>query len=65
MRDPEGIAALLTAMSSERPWSEGRNRYIRNVEAEGSSPFTSTKGPGQLAAVEPEESPTKKTVESP
>ena len=26
-------------------------RYVRNVEAEGSSPFTSTKGPGQRAKV--------------
>jgi hypothetical protein len=27
-------------------------RYVRNVEAEGSSPFTSTKGPGQKPKVE-------------
>ena len=27
-------------------------RYVRNVEAEGSSPFTSTKGPGQKLKVE-------------
>ena len=51
MREPEGIATPLPAISSERPWSKHREPDIRNVEAEGSSPFTSTKGPGQRAKV--------------
>ena len=42
MRDPEGIATLLPGKSSERTWSNNREPYFRNVEAEGSNPFTST-----------------------
>ena len=49
MREPEGIETPLPGRSSERAWSKGREPDIRNVEAEGSSPFTSTKGPGQRA----------------
>ena len=51
MREPEGIATLLPGKSSERTWSKHREPDIRNVEAEGSSPFTSTKSPGQRAKV--------------
>jgi len=51
VREPEGIATPPPGKSSERPWSKHREPDIRNVEAEGSSPFTSTKGPGQRAKV--------------
>jgi hypothetical protein len=44
VRGPEGIATYLPAPSFERSWSERPRRYFRNAEAEGSSPFTSTKG---------------------
>ena len=44
MREPEGIETPLPGKSSERSWSKRREPDIRNVEAEGSSPFTSTKG---------------------
>ncbi len=43
MREPEGIETPPPGQPSERTWSRGREPYIRNVEAEGSSPFTSTK----------------------
>jgi hypothetical protein len=50
MRGAEGIAAGLPGRSSESTWSEGSKNYIRNVEAEGSNPFTSTKeSPGHRA----------------
>jgi hypothetical protein len=39
----ERATALLPATLSETPWSEGSKKYIRNVEAEGSNPFTSTR----------------------
>ena len=42
MREPEGIETPLPGKSSERPWSKHREPDIRNVEAEGSNPFTST-----------------------
>lgn len=42
MREPEGIETPPPGKSSERPWSKDRESYIRNVEAEGSNPFTST-----------------------
>ena len=45
MREPEGIETPLPGKSSERSWSKHREPDIRNVEAEGSSPFTSTKRP--------------------
>ena len=51
MRGPEGIETPPPGKSSERTWSKHREPHIRNVEAEGSSPFTSTKGPGQKAKV--------------
>ena len=47
MRDPEGIETHLPGKSSESPWSKHREPDIRNVEAVGSNPITSTKGPGQ------------------
>ena len=47
MRGAEGRSAVGPGRSSNRAWSEGPKNYIRNVEAEGSSPFTSTKSPGQ------------------
>jgi hypothetical protein len=43
VREPEGNGTPLPGKSSERPWSKHREPDIRNVEAEGSSPFTSTK----------------------
>ena len=45
MREPEGIERLPPGESSEGPWSKLREPDIRNVEAEGSSPFTSTNRP--------------------
>ena len=47
MREPEGIATPLPAISSGRPWSKHREPDVRNAEAEGSNPFTST-GPKSL-----------------
>ena len=47
MRQPEGTETLLPGKSSERPWSKHREPDIRNAEAEGSNPFTST-GPKAL-----------------
>ena len=43
MRESEGIETPLPGMSSESTWSKHREPDIRNVEAEGSSPFTSTR----------------------
>ena len=51
MREPEGIETPLPGKSSERSWSKRREPDIRNVEAEGSSPFTSTRSPVQRAKV--------------
>ena len=56
MREPEGIETPLPGKSSGKPWSKRREPDIRNVEAEGSSPFTSTKSPGQRAEVDPPQS---------
>jgi hypothetical protein len=42
MMEREGAIALLPATLSETPWSEGSKKYIRNVEAVGSNPITST-----------------------
>ena len=50
-RGPEGIETPPPGKSSERPRSKRREPDLRNVEAEGSSPFTSTKGPGQRVKV--------------
>jgi hypothetical protein len=41
----EGTKVLLPATLSERAWSELRDPYIRNVEAVGSNPNTSTRCP--------------------
>ena len=44
----EGTTNLLPGALLKRPLSGGPKDYFRNVEAEGSSPFTSTKeSPGQ------------------
>jgi hypothetical protein len=51
VREPDGIETPPPGKSSERSWSKRREPDIRNVEAEGSSPFTSTKSPGQRAEV--------------
>ena len=51
MREPEGIETLPPGKSSERPWSKRREPDIRNVEAEGSSPFTSTRQKGQVTGL--------------
>jgi hypothetical protein len=45
--EPEGDTSFLPASSLERPRSAVPKKYIRNVEAEGSNPFTSTRGPVQ------------------
>ena len=42
MRGAEGTPAVQPGSSSDSSWSEGSKNYIRNVEAEGSNPFTST-----------------------
>ena len=42
MREPAGTATPPPAISSERAWSKRREPHFRNVEAEGSNPFTST-----------------------
>ena len=47
MRGSEGIAAVRPGTSSRSTWSEGSKNYIRNVEAVGSNPITSTESPGQ------------------
>src|SRR6202034_3037795 len=38
----EGMTDLLPGALRKRPSSEGPQNYFRNVEAEGSNPFTST-----------------------
>ena len=52
MREPEGIETPPPGKSLEMSLSKDRESYVRNVEGEGSSPFTSTKGPGQRPKVE-------------
>jgi hypothetical protein len=42
VRSDEGIGKSLPGISFERPWSGQRDPYIRNVEAVGSNPITST-----------------------
>jgi hypothetical protein len=42
MREPEGIESPRPGRPKKTPWSNGRDLDVRNVEAEGSSPFTST-----------------------
>jgi hypothetical protein len=51
MMEREGAIALLPATLSETPWSEGSKKYIRNVEAVGSNPITSTQSPGHRLEV--------------
>jgi hypothetical protein len=43
VREPEGIETPPPGKSSERPWSKRQEPDIRNVEAVGSNPITSTK----------------------
>jgi hypothetical protein len=45
VRGAEGIAVVRPGSPSDSTWSEGSKNYIRNVEEEGSNPFTSTKVP--------------------
>ena len=47
VRVGEGIKASSPGHPCEGPWSGRRDPYIRNVEAVGSNPITSTKSPGQ------------------
>ena len=47
MRSAEGTFVARLGRSSKRTWSEGSKNYIRNVEAVGSNPITSTESPGQ------------------
>jgi hypothetical protein len=42
VRGAEGIAAVRPGRASDNAWSEGSKNYIRNVEAVGSNPITST-----------------------
>jgi len=50
MREPEGVETPPPGKSSERPWSKHREPDIRNVEAVGSNPITSTReGPVKRA----------------
>jgi hypothetical protein len=51
VREAEGPATLRPGSLLEDARSQGSKNYIRNVEAEGSSPFTSTKSPGHMAKV--------------
>ena len=44
---PEGIESLRPGQHWKTPWSKGRELHIRNVEAVGSNPITSTESPGQ------------------
>jgi hypothetical protein len=44
VREPEGITTPPPGQSLERAWPKHREPHFRNAEAEGSSPFTSTKG---------------------
>jgi hypothetical protein len=45
MTEAEGIDSLGPGRFQKTSWSKGRELHIRNVEAEGSNPFTSTKRP--------------------
>ena len=42
MREREGIESPRPGRSQKTPWSKGRDLDIRNVEAVGSNPITST-----------------------
>jgi len=52
VRGAEGRTAVRPGMSSDSTWSERPKNYIRNVEAVGSNPITSTKSPGHGLTVE-------------
>jgi hypothetical protein len=47
MREPEGIESPRPGRPKKTPWSKGRDLDVRNVEAVGSNPITSTESPGQ------------------
>jgi len=47
VKEGEGTRMALPGSCSERTWSGSMKNYVRNVEAEGSSPFTSTRSPVQ------------------
>jgi hypothetical protein len=51
VRGAEGTPDVQPGRSSGSSWSEGSKNYFRNVEAVGSNPITSTKGPGQRPKV--------------
>ena len=51
MREPEGTESLRPGRSEKIPWSKGREVDVRNVEAVGSNPITSTRSPVQRAKV--------------
>jgi hypothetical protein len=42
VREPEGIESPRPGRSAKTPWSKGHDLDIRNVEAVGSNPITST-----------------------
>jgi hypothetical protein len=42
VRDPDGKTRRRPGRSLNSTWSEGSKNYIRNVEAVGSNPITST-----------------------
>ena len=48
MRGAEGTATFLPGISLKDAWSKPLKNYVRNVEAVGSNPITSTdESPGQ------------------
>jgi hypothetical protein len=49
VRDAEGTSAVRPGVTPGSAWSEGSKNYIRNVEAVGSNPITSTESPGHRA----------------
>jgi hypothetical protein len=51
VREAEGTIVTGPGRSSGSTWSKRPRNYIRNVEAVGSNPITSTKGPSQKAEV--------------
>ena len=63
MRDAEGTTGARPGESLGSTWSEGSNKYIRNVEAVGSNPITSTESPVQRTEESPKDTSSKNGVE--
>jgi hypothetical protein len=51
VRGAEGITEPPPGPASRSAWSKSRDLHIRNVEAVGSNPITSTNRPGQRPKV--------------